>query len=134
MAPTGLTKNTGWQIGARRTFSLPLPDAWAWVISPAAVALWLGETGDLHFVEGARYRTAAGAAGEVRVFKPESHLRLTWQPPGWPRPSTIQVRVLPAAHGRTTLAFHQEHLPDQAAREQRRTVFQRALDRLERDM
>ena len=64
-------------------------------------------------------------------MEPGSHLRLTWQPGGWARSSTIQVRVLPAARG-ATVAFHQEHLPGAQAREARRAHFAAALDALAR--
>ena len=93
--PVGLTKDVGYQIGVRRTVSIPLAEAWDLVISPTGTALWLGEIPNLILEEGARYRQADGSVGEVRVFKPGSHVRITWHPPGWPRPSTIQVRVLP---------------------------------------
>jgi uncharacterized protein YndB with AHSA1/START domain len=68
--------------------------------------------------------------GEVRVFEPNSHLRITWQPQGWQRASLIQVRVMPAKTG-TTISFHQEHLPGSAEREQRRTHFEAVLDKLD---
>ncbi|MDH3944043.1 MAG: hypothetical protein OEV06_08125 [Anaerolineae bacterium] len=65
----------------------------------------------------------------MRVFKPNSHLRLTHHPPGWPRPSTIQVRVIPSGD-KTVIAFHQEHLPGPQERAQRRLHYHAALDKL----
>ncbi len=106
----GQTQAVGFNVGARRTIGLVPEQAWDWVTSPAGVALWLGEViGGLPQELHAPYRTRDGAKGELRVFEPGSHLRLTWQPSGWERPSLIQVRVLPAGD-RTTVAFHQEHL------------------------
>jgi uncharacterized protein YndB with AHSA1/START domain len=84
----------------------------------------------LAFVPGEAYRLKDGTEGTVRVVKPDSHLRMTWHPRGWERPTLIQVRVIPAATG-TTISFHQEHLPDARAREERREHFTAALDRLE---
>jgi hypothetical protein len=55
---------------------------------------------------------------------------MTWQPYGWTRASTIQIRVLPKGDS-TMIAFHQEHLPDAEAREQRREHFKNVLDALE---
>jgi uncharacterized protein YndB with AHSA1/START domain len=80
---------------------------------------------------GRRYRLADGTQGVVRVFRPQSHLRLTWQPPGWSRPAVIQVRVIPMKSG-TQVAFHQEHLPGRRLRSQRLRHFHAALDRIER--
>lgn len=130
--PVGLTQDAGYQIGVRRTLDIALADAWDLLLSPEGRAAWLGAADDLDFTKGAAYTLADGTTGELRVFKPHSHLRLTWQPPGWARPSTIQVRVIPAKNDRTTIAFHQEHLPDGGAREDRRAHFKAALDELQR--
>jgi len=128
--PTGLTKDVGFQIGVRRTLPIHHADAWQLVTSEKGVNIWLGSTSELDFGKGARYRLADGSVGEVRVFSPNSHLRITWQPPGWSRSSTIQVRVIPKGD-RTTIAFHQEHLPGAGEREERRAHFAAALDALE---
>jgi uncharacterized protein YndB with AHSA1/START domain len=128
--PVGQTKDTGWQIGARRTFPIPLEDAWRLVTSPDGLRLWLGDAPTLDFTTGAAFSLPDGASGEMRVFKPNSHLRLTHHPPGWPRPSTIQLRVIPNKD-KTVIAFHQEHLPGPEEREQRRLHFLAALDKLE---
>jgi uncharacterized protein YndB with AHSA1/START domain len=95
------------------------------------VRAWLGGGAGVEWEPGRTYALADGAAGEVRVVSPGSHLRLTWRPAGWERASLIQVRVLPAARG-ATLSFHQEHLPDAAARERRREHFAAAQDALAR--
>ncbi|NPV55113.1 MAG: SRPBCC domain-containing protein [Anaerolineae bacterium] len=126
---TGQTRDAGWQMGARRTFPVTPARAWEWLLSPEGLADWLGAGAQLDLVGGALYTLPDGTRGEVRVFKPGSHLRLTWQPPGWQRPSTIQVRVLSAKRG-STLAFHQEHLPDANARAERLAHFQAVLDGL----
>lgn len=127
----GKTRDAGWQVGARRTLPIGLDDAWRLITSREGVRAWLGDGARVAFERGREYALADGSAGTVRVVEPESHVRLTWQPDGWPRPSTIQVRVLPAGE-RTTIAFHQEHMPDAAARQERRAHFTAALDALER--
>ncbi|MFN2128846.1 MAG: hypothetical protein ACK2TU_13385, partial [Anaerolineales bacterium] len=72
-----------------------------------------------------------GSYGTIRVYTPGSHLRITWQPRGWARPSTIQVRVIHKGN-RSIIAFHQEHLPGATERAERRQHFIRALDALEK--
>lgn len=128
--PVGLTKGAGWEIGLRRTVDAPADRVWALVTSPGGLAAWLGEVTELK--AGASYTLPDGTTGEVRVLKPGSHLRLTWQPKGWARPSTIQLRVLRGAGGRGVIAFHQEHLPGPEERETRRAFFAEAADALER--
>jgi len=129
---TGLTRDVGFQIGVRRTLPIRLEDAWRLLTSKKGVNIWLGETSKLDFSKGTRYQLADGSVGEVRVYSHNSHLRITWQPQGWQRASTIQVRVIPKEDNRTVIAFHQEHLPGAKEREERRAHYTSALDELER--
>ncbi|GAB4214666.1 MAG: hypothetical protein OHK0022_53520 [Roseiflexaceae bacterium] len=128
---TGQTRDTGFQVGVRRTLSIPPADAWQLLTSQQGARLWLGDLPEAGLAQGVSYRLEDGTSGAVTVFEPGSHLRLTWQPPGWARPSVIQVRVLPSGE-RTTVAFHQEHLPSPAEREQRRAFYTSVLDQLRR--
>ena len=109
----GRTAAVGWEIGVRRTVTAAPEAVWALLRSPEGMEIWLGGAIDL---EPGPYRLEDGTDGEVRVDEPGSHIRLTWRPPGWEEPSTVQVRVLPAATG-TTIAFHHERLADAMMRE-----------------
>jgi len=53
--------------------------------------------------------------------------RNEWQPLGWDRASTLQLRAIPKGD-RAAIAFHQEHLPGAKEREERRTFFTSVLD------
>lgn len=128
--PIGLTKDAGFQIGVRRTLHAPEALVWELLFSAKGLNIWLGPTQGFNLETTDTYELDDGAAGEVRVFKPGSHARLTWQPGNYPRGSTIQVRVI-GKEDKTTIAFHQEHLPDSAARAERRDHYQQALDELE---
>jgi uncharacterized protein YndB with AHSA1/START domain len=127
--PVGLTRDAGYQIGVRRTLQISASTAWRFLTSPDGVRLWLGETDVKDYSRGARYALPGGGSGEVRVFHPESHLRITWQPGDWPRASTIQLRVIPKGE-RCVIAFHQEHLPDGEARLQQREFFIGVLEKV----
>ncbi|MBV9773764.1 MAG: SRPBCC domain-containing protein [Gemmatimonadetes bacterium] len=129
--PVGRTRDTGFQIGVRRTLDLPAEDAWKLLTSPEGAETWLGRGDGIDLAPGTAYRLADGSHGEVRVFVPGSHLRATRQPGDWPRPSTVQVRVLPKGE-RSVVAFHEEHLPGAPEREERREHYSAALDALER--
>jgi len=126
----GKTRDAGYQAGARRTMPVSLEGAWRLITSPDAVKIWLGDSPDLSFIKGAVYHLPDGTTGEVRVFKPDSHLRLTWRPWDWDKPSTLQIRVIPNGD-KTVIAFHQENLPGPDARRQRLGFFKNVLDRLE---
>jgi len=127
----GQTANTGFEIGVRRTLPLPADEVWRLLTSAEGVRGWLGGAPPPRWEKGEAYRLEDGSAGEVRVFKPGSHLRITWRPEGWPRASTIQVRVIPSGEHKTVASFHQEHLPGAAEREERRRFFEAALDALQ---
>lgn len=127
--PVGLTKDAGWQIGVRRTLPCSCREAWRLLTSSRGLRVWLGALPCLDASASAAYELEDGTRGELKVFVPDSHLRITWQPEGWPRPSTIQVRVI-AQGDRCVIAFHQEHLPGSAEREQRRAHYAAALDEL----
>ena len=129
--PVGLTQHAEFEIGVRRTLPVRCEEAWQFLTSDAGVRLWLGAASGLQWTEGTDYRLADGASGTVRVVTPNAHLRITWQPPDWPRASTIQVRVIPRG-SLTVVAFHQEHLPGLAEREERRAYYTTVLDALER--
>lgn len=134
MCVTGETADTGFQIGLQRTLPLAPDEAWRLLMSAEGVRAWLCGDPKVRWEKGARYTLQDGSTGEVRVFNAGSHLRMTWQPEGWARASTIQVRVAPASGGRSVLSFHQEHLPGPAERETRRAFFAAAADALQRQI
>jgi activator of HSP90 ATPase len=129
--PVGLTKDAGYQIGVRRTLPIRYEDAWRVLTSSVGVNIWLGSPSNLDFTDSAKYELSDGTVGEIRVFSPNSHLRITWQPQGWSRASTIQLRVIPKGD-KTVVAFHQEHLPGLKERSERREHYKAALENLER--
>jgi uncharacterized protein YndB with AHSA1/START domain len=123
----GKTARVGYEIGVRRTLLFSEERVWALLLSPDGLRMWLG--GPAAIADGAPYTLANGTAGRISVYKPRSHLRLTWQPTGWVQPSTLQVRVIPASRG-TTVSFHQEHLRDAAARTQMKAHWEQVIDSL----
>jgi uncharacterized protein YndB with AHSA1/START domain len=131
--PVGLTKDTGYQVGARRTIDVPHSTAWDFIFSLEGLNIWLGSVSSIELREKESYQLDEGVSGEVRVLKPGSHIRLTWQPSGYPRPSMMQVRVIPKG-AKTTIAFHQEHLPSSAARKTRQRHFKHCLDLIEEQL
>lgn len=128
--PIGLTRDTGFQIGVRRTLPIRLEEAWRLLLSEEGLKIWLGAIVNSKLSEGAHYQLSDGTRGEIRVFSPDSHLRMTWHPVDWPSSSTIQVRVIPKGD-RTVVAFHQEHLPGTREREARRDHFRTVLSKLQ---
>ena len=108
---TGKTRDAGWQVGARRTFPLELAHAWDLLTSQPWLQRWSGLTALELDDPAVRSLTTERVA---RVRTPHS---------------LVQLRVLPAASG-TTVAFHEEHLPDEQARSQRKDHWTLLLDDL----
>ena len=123
---TGETATGLFQIGVQRTLPIDHEQAWELLTSAEGASKWLGEGANLSFEEGETYRLAEGTEGEVRVIRPNQHLRITWHPKDWARHSTIQVRVTPK-NDRTTISFHQEQIPGPDEREERRAHYKAAL-------
>lgn len=127
----GKTKDTGFQIGVRKTFPISLEQAWKLITSPDGVKLWLGEVEDFRLVKEHPYQTTNGARGEIRVVNPRENIRLTWQPQEWAQASTIQVRVIAVGREKTVISFHQEKLADEAEREKMRQRWEIVLGDLQ---
>lgn len=123
----GKTADVGYQIGVRRTLPCGQEELWSLLLSPAGLSAWLG--GAIELEDGARYALDNGTTGQVRVYKPWSHIRLIWRPQGWARPSTLQVRVTAASRG-TTLSFHQDYLADGATRTAMKAHWEGVIERL----
>jgi uncharacterized protein YndB with AHSA1/START domain len=131
--PTGETKDAGWQIGVSRTVDAPLPDVWELLTSSQGLGIWLGPDATLPWAKGETYETADGIQGELRSFRRQDRIRLTWQPATWSHDTTVQVAV--AASGpKTMLRFHQERLADAAERERQRSYWSSIVGRLEQEL
>ncbi|NWJ44553.1 MAG: SRPBCC domain-containing protein [Chloroflexi bacterium] len=122
----GLTKSAGFEIGVRKSFPISHQKAWELVTSPEVINLWLGKTPHLNLVKGERYQTDEGISGQIKVINPGVNIRLTWQPKGWSKASTVQVRTIPNGN-KTTISFHQENLPGENEREARQRYWQKVL-------
>lgn len=125
----GGTESAGFQIGVQKTLPLAAEDAWNLITQPEGLALWLGTVTDLRWEKGAVYTSAEGTRGEIRSVHPSKLLRLTWQPPDFPAPSTLQVSLEPSGK-KTAVRFHQEKLANAETREQMRAHWRTVLQKL----
>ena len=129
--PIGLTKDSGWQIGLLRTLEVNSPWLWDFLVSTRGIHYWLGPGDPFDFNEGVVYKINDGTTGVLKVLKPNSHWRITRNPPdpAYDRPSTIQVRVIPKGI-KTILAFHEEHLPTESQRRARKVHYLKVIDQI----
>lgn len=126
----GLTKDSGWQVGVRKTLPIAPEKAWDFLLSKDIVRLWLGEVPPVHFQCGSMFKLSDKTEVKITMLKPNSHLRFSLHAPGTEQPSVIQVRTIPSGEN-TVFAFHQEQLPDREARQDRKYYYQQVLDDLE---
>lgn len=124
--PVGLTRDAGFEMGIRRTLNVSPDEVWRFMFSERGRQIWLGDVVAGAFLPDSSWVTADGISGQLRVLKPDSHFRMTWQARQWANVSTLQVRVIPNK-GRTTLSFHQEKLADAAQREMMLAHWERVL-------
>jgi len=113
--PVGLTKDVGFEAGARKTFGIDGERLWRFVVSARAQAI-LGQAdegleaespGVTTFVEGSHYRRrGVGPSGRMSV---------------------LQVRVISGKDGKAAIALHAEKLASTQEREQTLERFKTAL-------
>jgi len=125
--PVGVTKDAGVQIGVRKTVALAKEKAWDFLVSPQGLKLWIGEVPSFRLEKGFEFESAEGVSGKLTVVKPYHKLRLTWKRKEWDRPSRLQIYVLAASPGKTTIAMHQEMLEDIYMREMMRRHWEQML-------
>ena len=65
---TGLTRDTGWQIGLRRTLDAPVELIGAWMLSTSGREIWLGEGPDFLFEVGQDYELLDGTSGRIKCI------------------------------------------------------------------
>ncbi|HJP73013.1 MAG TPA: SRPBCC domain-containing protein [Pseudonocardiaceae bacterium] len=123
----GRTRDAGWQIGVSKTVDRPVEEVWAFLTSPAGMAIWLGEGVRVLDEPGAGYQTTNGIRGETRSFHELDRVRLTWQPAGWSHDTTLQLTVRAAGPGRAMLRVHQERLADAGERERQRSHWREVI-------
>ena len=131
--PTGKTRDSGWQIGVSRTVAASVPAVWRLLTTPRGLAIWLGAGVELPTVRGGAYVTDTGVRGEVRSYRRNDRIRITWQPADWSHDSTVQV-ALEDKGDRTVLRFHQERLADATERERQRAHWMSVVDRLQAEL
>ena len=104
----GKTKDAGFQFGIRKTFPVSTDKVWDFLFSETGLKIWLGKLKNKLELKK-EYETENGTTGLVRVFKPNSHIRLNWKPRKWKNMSTLQIRVI-GNQEKSTIAIHQEKL------------------------
>lgn len=129
--PVGQTAAAGFQVGVRRTFPIPVQEAWRLITSPEGLSIWLGEVGSVDVEVGQMFQTEEGITGEFRVVNELENIRLSWTTEHGTTPSTLQIRTIPVGDHKTTISFHQEKLSGPEVREEMKRRWEDVLGRLQ---
>ena len=128
----GKTKDVGFQFGIRKTIPVSTEKVWDFLFSESGLKIWLGNLkSDLELKKG--FETLNGIKGLVRVFKPNSHIRLNWKPKNWENMSTVQMRVM-RNESKTTIAIHQEKLLNLERRNEMKEYWTEKIEILTTEM
>ena len=74
-------------------------------------------------------KTKEGIEGKVTIFKPYSHIRLTWKPKNWTTFSSLQIRVIDSK-GKSTISFHQDKLLDSQQRAEMKIYWSKVIAKI----
>ncbi len=98
-------KDLGFQVSVSKTFSVSTEAMWAFLLSEAGIAVWLGEIKMDDFELQKPFITKTGIEGKLTVFVPNCHVRFRWKPSNWEKPSTVELRVTDTK-GKSRIIFH----------------------------
>jgi hypothetical protein len=127
---TGLTKDSGFQLGVRKTIEGNQVDVWNFLISSQGIRLWLGPIEPERLAPRKPFSLNNGVEGEITVLKLQSHLRMKWKKKSWKNISRLQLRVIPYGRDKTTISFHQEKLSDPEQRETMKKHWKKVVSEL----
>ena len=128
----GKTKDVGFQFGIRRTISVSSEKVWDFLFSKKGLKIWLGNFNDELELKK-ELKTQDGITFFVRVFKPNSHIRLNWKPETWGNISTLQIRII-RNNEKTTIAIHQEKLLNDEQRNEMKSYWTKIIEQLRSEL
>ena len=128
----GKTKDVGFQFGIRKTIPVSTEKVWDFLFSDNGLKIWLGKLNtELELKK--EFKTENGITGFVRVFNPNSHIRLNWKPKNWENISTVQIRVI-GDENKTTIAIHQEKLLNSEQRTEMKEYWTEIMKKITNEM
>jgi uncharacterized protein YndB with AHSA1/START domain len=126
--PVGQTKDVGFQFGIRKTIPVSTEKVWDFLFSENGLKIWLGNLkSELELKKD--FETEKGITGLLRIFKPNSHVRLNWKSKTWKNISTVQIRVI-GDKNKTTIAIHQEKLLNSEQRNEMKEYWTEIIEKL----
>lgn len=111
----GLTKNSGWQFGIRKTFPSNLESVWE---------LFFSEDGLKYWTEGVEQ--------DFSTFKEYSHIRTKWKHIGFKESANLQIRFISSQKGdKTTISIHVDRLENENQREETKKYWTKIIKNIQ---
>lgn len=82
---------------------------WEFLLSENGIEVWLGKINSDEFEICKPFNTKEGIEGKLTIFKPDSHLRLSWKLKDWAKSSIVEMRIT-NSKGRARMVFHHTKL------------------------
>lgn len=129
----GKSKDAGYMFGLRKTFPIALEEAWDFMFSDKGLQIWLGEISADEIEIGKAMDLSNGLLGRFTVFKPFSHIRMTWINNSWENSTRFQLRIIPSKQ-KTVISFCHEMLQDQAQRQEVKIYWNEVMEKLSKEI
>lgn len=113
-----------------RTFPGDVKQVWKFLDSPQGMAIWLKPYSEFCLRPKNVYENETGAFGEIRTMKINRRIRMTWQETEWPKPSILQVHLVPRPKKKSILIFNHDGLSNGRQRLQMKEYWTQIVDEL----
>lgn len=129
--PAGKTRDTGFQVGVRKTVRGNTLYTWDFLFSEKGLGIWLGNIDPDDLVIRRKFSLSNQVTGKITVFEPYSYLTMDWKKNGWDNASQLQVRVTGSGEDSTVVSFLQEMLAGPEQREEMKAHWEEILSFIE---
>lgn len=107
----GLTKDSGWQFGVRKTFPTNLESIWKLFFSEDGLKYW-----------------SEGVEQDFSTFKEHSHIRTKWKQVGSKESASLQIRFIPSQKcDKTTISIHVDQLKNENQRKEAKKYWTKII-------
>jgi len=125
----GWSKDAGFMFGLRKTFPITHEQAWDFMFSDKGLSIWLGKISGQDVEIGKELHLKDGLSGSFTIFKPFSHIRMSWNKQEWQNSSRLQLRIIPSKQ-KTVISFCHEMLMDQTQRQEMKMYWNQVMKQL----
>lgn len=116
-----------YSLSVTKTLNCDAQTLWKWLVSSQGLAIWLTPMSPIQFAKGAQFEVEGGIFGEIRTFKKDLRMRLTWQEEEWSRAAILQIYIVSRPNKKCLMVFTHEGLKTARAKEEMRVHWREKL-------